>query len=673
MAKYFAFWLLLMSTVLTAQKTLTPELLWALGRVHLEDVSPNGNMAVYSVTRYDIAQNKSAKTLYLHHLNTGATVQLTSDQLKSGDAQFTPDNQRVGFLRNGTLFEVNIDGANEHMVSEYPMNGFKYAPNGQYLLFGMDVKLDPTPADRYPDLGQNSARISDGLFYRHWTDWHDYAYGHLFFAKYEKGQFTSEPKDVMEGERFDFPLRPMGGMEQVQFSPDGRFIAYTCRKLNGTAEAVSTNSDIYVYEVASGRTLNFSGDLPGYDMDPIFSPDGKYLAWTSMETPGYEADKTRLMVLNLGTQLRTDYTEGWKWECNNPQWSGDSKTIFFLSSTDFTYQAYAVGIADKEIRRITDGRHDLHSLKVAGKQLVATSTAMDAPAEVVVINPGTGVIRPITSVTTPVWSAIDKGKVYRRMVRTTDGKEMNVWVVTPPGFDPRKKYPALLYCQGGPQSAVSQSFSYRWNLQLMAANGYVVVAPCRRGMPGGPEGQDWNAAISRDWGGQAMQDLLSATDDIKKEPWIDGERLGAVGASFGGYSVYWLAGNHNKRFKAFISHCGMFNTESWWGTTEELWFAQHDLGTDYWSQPTDAAWTRFSPHLYVHQWDTPIMVIHNEKDFRVPFSEGMQAFQAAQMRGIPSRMLSFPDEGHWMMKPQNSILWQREFFRWLDQWLKEKK
>jgi dipeptidyl aminopeptidase/acylaminoacyl peptidase len=658
------------TTFLSAQTKLTPELLWKIGRVNLEDVSPNGLMAVYSVTRYDVAENKSAKTLYVVQVATGETRAITPENLKSGDAQFTSDSKRVGFLRGGTLYEVDIDGKNEKRISEYEMNGFKYAPDGRYIVYAQDVQLDKTPAEVYPDMAKTSARISESLNYRHWDSWHDYKYSHLFLAQYTPGQFASEPTDLMYGERFDAPLAPMGGMEQVQISPDGRLVAYTCRKLNGTDEAKSTNADIYIYEIASGKTLNLTPENRGYDQDPIFSPNSRYLAWTSMETAGYEADRPRLMLLDLASQLREELTADWKWECLGPQWATDSKSLYFTSSNDFTYQLYNITVNDKKIKRITEGRHDYGHIKIAGDDVVASKTAMDAPAEIFVINTKKGTARQLSFATKDNWDNITKGKVERRTIRTTDGKNMNVWVVLPPNFDANKKYPALLLCQGGPQSALSQSFSYRWNLQLMANNGYVVVAPCRRGMPGGPEGQAWNAAISNDWGGQAMKDLLSGIDDVKKEPWIDANRLGAVGASFGGYSVYWLAGNHEKRFKAFISHCGMFNNTSWWGTTEEMFFAQHDLGVDYWSRPNDAAWTTFSPHTYIKNWDTPILVIHNEKDFRVPFSEGMQAFQAAQMQGIPSKMLSFPDEGHWMLKPQNSIVWQREFFGWLDKWLK---
>ncbi len=662
---------MLAASTLSAQTLLTPELLWKIGRVTLEDVSPNGQMAVYGVTRYDMPENKSTKRLFVVNIATGTTTPITPENLRSGDAKFTPDNLRVGFLRGGKLFEVNLDGSNEHLCSEYEMSGFKYSPDGKSILYAQDVKLDLTPAETYPDLAKTSARISDGLFYRHWDSWHDYQYSHLFMAPYSNGKFDGEGIDLLKGERFNAPTLPFGGMEQVDMSTDGRFVAYTCRKLNGTAEARSTNSDIYVYEVATGKTINFTPENPGYDQDPIFSPDGRYLAWTSMAKGGYESDKTRLMVLDLMTSFREDYTKDWKWECNNPRWSADSKMIYFVSSQEYTYQLYGMTILSRGIQRMTQGQHDYSNPMVTKDHIVATKTAMDAPAEVFAVSlKDKTQPTQLSFATKDVWETVSKGKVERRSIKTTDGKQMNVWTVLPPNFDPNKKYPALLLCQGGPQSAVSQSFSYRWNLQLMAAKGYVVVAPCRRGMPGGPEGQDWNAAISGDWGGQAMKDLLSATDAYKKEPFVDGNRFGAVGASFGGYSVYWLAGNHEKRFKAFISHCGMFNTTSWWGTTEEMFFAQHDLGTDYWSNPTDAAWTKFSPHQYVNKWDTPILVIHNEKDFRVPFSEGMQAFQAAQMRGIPSKLLSFPDENHWMMKPQNSLVWQREFFGWLEQHLK---
>lgn len=655
--------------MLAQKQLLTPELLWQLGRVTLDCVAPDGASAVYGVQRFDVAKNSSTRALFLVDLQNGETRALTPPEGTASDAEFHPSGARIGFIRDGKLFEIPVDGGTAVQVTAFEINGFHYSPDGQYILFTQDVKMDTTPAEKYPDLPKTSGRVIDGLFYRHWKSWHDYKYSNVFYIRCQDGKTAGDPVNIMN-ERFDSPLRPMGGMEQIAWSPDSRSIVYVCRKLNGTAEARSTNSDLYRFDLATGITENLSPGLPGYDLDPVFSPDGQYLAWTSLEQPGNEADRTRLMLLDLRTRQRRELTEGWIYEANHPQWAADGKSLYFLSSNDYTYQIFQVNVSDRKIRRVTEGLHDYNTLKVAGNRLVTTRVSMTAPAEVFVVDATSGAAKAISSVSADVWNGVAPARVERRTVKTTDGKDMNVWLVLPPDFDAKKKYPALLYCQGGPQNALSQFFSYRWNLQLMASQGYVVVAPCRRGMPGGPYGQAWNAAISGDWGGQAMQDLLSAADAAAKEPFIDAGRMGAVGASFGGYSVYWLAGNHNKRFKAFISHCGMFNTTSWYGTTEELWFADKDLGGPYWEKPADPSWTRFSPHLYVQNWDTPMLVMHNELDFRVPVSEGFQAFQAAQLRGIPSRMVYFPDEGHWMSKPQNSLLWQREFFGWLNIYLK---
>ncbi|MCC6461228.1 MAG: S9 family peptidase [Saprospiraceae bacterium] len=659
-----------LSHVTIAQKQLlSPELLWKVGRVSLECVAPDGSAAVYAVQRYEVAKNAGTRTLYLVDLQTQETRPISDPDGNASGAEFHPNGQRIGFLRDGKLCEVQRNGSALVVVTDFEIEGFHYSPNGEYILFAQNVKFDQTPAEKYPDLPQTSGRVFDGLFYRHWKAWHDYRYSNIFYMRYQDGKTTGSPVNIINMP-FDSPMEPFGGMEQVAWSPDSRSIVYTCRKLNGTAAARSTNSDLYHYELSSGKTTLLTEGLLGYDIDPVFSPDGQYLAWTSLERPGVESDRTRLMVLNLSTKQRRELTEGWIYEANHPQWAADGKSMYFLSSNDFTYQIHQIQVSDRKIKRITEGQHDFTSFQVAGNRLVATRVSMTTPAELYLVDANSGSTRAISAATADGWSHIAQAKVERRTVKTVDNKDMNVWLVLPPDFDAKKKYPALLYCQGGPQSALSQGFSYRWNLQLMASKGYVVLAPCRRGMPGGPEGQAWNDAISGDWGGKAMQDLLAASDAMAKEPFIDAGRMGAVGASFGGYAVYWLAGNHNKRFKAFISHCGMFNTQSWYGTTEELWFAQNDLGAPYWEKPTDASWTRFSPHLYVQNWDTPILVMHNELDFRVPFGEGMQAFQAAQLKGIPSRLVCFPDEGHWMSKPQNSLLWQREFFAWLDTYLK---
>ena len=651
----------------TSAQTLTPELLWKIGRVGLEAVSPDGHLAVYGVQRYDVGANKGSRTLFTVNLATGETRRLTDFEKTSGDAEFHPGGQKIGFLMDGQLYEVGLNGLSSPVkISDLEINGFHYSPDGTKILFCKDVKLDKTPAELHPEFPKTSAKIADGLFYRHWKSWHDYAYSNVFMAGYADGKFTEEPKNI-QNERFDTPLTPDGGMEQITWSPDGRFILYTCRKLNGTEEALSTNSDLYAYEVSSGKTLNFTEDLRGYDRDPVFSPDGQYLVWTSLAKPGYEADRPRLMILNTRTQQRDDLTMGWTFEANNPTWAADSKSIYFLSSENFTQQIYQINISDKKIRRITNGTHDYTALKLGGNQLITTRTSMVQPAEVYAVNPQSGIATQRTFVTDEVWKNLVKPTVERRTVKTFDSKDMNVWYVLPPNFDPKKKYPTLVYCQGGPQSALSQFFSYRWNLALMASQGYVVVAPDRRGMPGSR--QAWNDAITGRWG-DAMKDYLSATDAAAKEPFVDASRMGAVGASFGGYAVYWLAGNHNKRFKAFISHCGLFNLESFYGTTEEVWFPNHDFEGAYWEKNTPKMYLNDSPHRYAQNWDTPILVIHNELDFRVPFGEGMQAFQAAQLQGIPSRFLSFPDEGHWMSKPQNSLLWQKEFFGWLEKWLK---
>ena len=652
----------------TAQsQRLTPELLWQLGRVGLDCTSPDGQWAVYGVQRYDMAKNKGFRVLYLVNVQSGDTKALTAADQSATDAEFHPGGQKIGFLRDGKMFEVNRDGTGEAQVYEPEISGFHYAPNGQFVLYAQEVRHDPTISERMPDLPKTSGRITDGLFYRHWKTWRDGKYSNLFYCAYKDGKMSGEPKKVMY-EAYDTPLAPLGGMEQIAWSPDCRFIVYTCRKQSGTDEAKSTNSNLYIYEVSSGKTLNATPGNPGYDQDPVFSPDGHYLAWTSLAQAGNEADRPRLMLLDTRTQQQREVTEGWDYEANNPVWSADSKTLYFLSSVDFTYQIYKVGAEDRQIRRVTKGGDcDYTALKVAGSDLVATRTSMIQPPEVFAINPQTGAERALSTVNAALWGQFPKAKVERRAVKTFDGKEMNVWMIFPPDFDKTKKYPSLLYCQGGPQSALSQGFSFRWNFSLMAANGYVVVAPCRRGMPG--SGTAWNDAITGHYG-DSMKDLLAAADAAKKEPFIDGNRMGAVGASYGGYSVYWLAGNHQKRFKTFIAHCGMFNLESFYGTTEEVWFPQHGFEGPYWQTPQPRMYATDNPKSYVQNWDTPILVIHNELDFRVPFSEGMQAFQAAQLKGIPSRFLSFPDEGHWMSKPQNSLLWQRTFFDWLDRFLK---
>jgi dipeptidyl aminopeptidase/acylaminoacyl peptidase len=388
-----------------------------------------------------------------------------------------------------------------------------------------------------------------------------------------------------------------------------------------------------------------------------------------MEHDGYESDKNRIFVYDLLKKERFDLTKTFDNNADHPTWSGDSQTIFALSGSNATEQIFAFDVVSKKSKQVTTGVWDFQSMKVLNKNtLVGGRVSMSNPAELYSVNVQNGACTALTNTNDELWGTVKKGEVRKRMVKTTDGKEMQVWVIYPPDFDPKKKYPALLYCQGGPQSMVSQFFSYRWNFQLMANNGYIVVAPCRRGMPG--FGTAWNEAISGDWGGQAQTDLLSAIDDVRKESYIDNKKIGCVGASYGGYSAYWLAGNHNKRFSCFISHCGLFNLESWYGTTEELWFANKDIGGAYWQSPQPKNYVSYNPQKFVGNWDSPMLVIHSEKDFRVPIGEGIQAFQAAQLRNIPSRFLYLPEEGHWVGAPQTSVLWQRVFYDWLGRYLK---
>lgn len=656
-----------LSTASTGQnQRLSPELLWQIGRVGLDCVSPDGKYAVYGVQQYHVTDNKSTRVLYLLDVQSGTSKALTSPEATASDAAFRPSTNKIGFLQDGKLWEINRDGGAPVQISEMEINGFMYAASGESVLYTRDVKHDETAAERNTDLPQTTGRVIDGLLFRHWKSWHDYQYSNLFYQIFDGNKLDGKEIAIMN-EAYDTPLQPMGGMEQITWGADTRWIVYTCRKLRGTAAAQSTNSDLYGYDTFTNQTVNFTADLPGYDMDPVISPDGKYLAWTSMEHAGYEADRTRLMMLDLQTKKRVELTKEWDFEANSPQWSADGRHIYFLSSINFTYQLYEIEVATRKIRPLTSGIYDYTSFKVAGKNLIATRTAMDQPAEVYAVSIEDAKERKLTSVTDVVWKKVAKPKVERHTVKTKDGKSMNVWMVFPPNFDPTQKYPSIMVCQGGPQSALSQSFSYRWNYSLMASQDYVVIAPCRRGMPG--SGQEWCDAIQGDWGGKPMQDLLSAADYAAKLPGVDPARMAAVGASFGGYSVYWLAGNHNKRFKAFIAHCGIFNMESFYTETEELWFVNHDFEGAFWNNPKPANY-KASPHLYVQNWDTPILVIHNELDLRIPVTQGIQAFQAAQLRGIPSKFLYFPDEGHWMSKPQNSILWQRTFFDFLKEHLK---
>lgn len=651
---------------------MTPEVLWSFGRVSGVEVSPDHSTILFGVSFYDIDENRGNREVFTMPVDGGKSVNITNTESGEFSAIWRPDSKKIGFLsaKSGDLqmWEMNPDGSGRKQIShiEGGINGFKYSPDQTKVAFIKDVKLDKSPTDIYPDLPKAEARIETDLMYRHWDQWHDYTYSHIFIADYD-GNSLSNPADIMEGERYDSPMKPFGGMEQINWSPNSKEIAYTCKKLVGKAYTLSTNSEIYIYNLDSKETKNISKGIMGYDIDPVYSPNGKMIAWESMERDGYESDQNRLFILNFETGERKDYTSNFDQDVHSLAWTADSKSIYFTSDYHAEFQIYKLDVASDEIKQITHGVHNYRSVQPIGDKLIGSKQSMTYPTEVYAINPENGEETQLSFINKNLHDQLTYGKVEERWVKTTDNKDMLVWVIYPPHFDPNKKYPALLYCQGGPHGSVSQFYSFRWNFQMMAANDYIIVAPNRRGLPS--FGKEWNDQISGDYGGQNMKDYLSAIDAVSKEPYVDENHLGAVGASYGGYSVYWLAGHHDGRFKAFIAHDGIFNFEEMYLETDEMFFVNWDIGGPYWDKSNKKVYDN-SPHKFVDKWDTPIMVIHGGKDYRIPYTQGMSAFNAAQLRGIPSKFLYFPYENHWVLKPQNGILWQREFFSWLDKWLK---
>ena len=651
-----------------SQQVLTPELLWKLRRVSGGSVSPDGNYLLFAQRVFDMTENKGNTDLFVVELKSGKINQITNTPFSEMEAQWGKNNA-IWFLsteKDGLqVWKMNADGSNKTQRSNFKnieLEGFKLSPNEGYIVTIEAVKFGETVQDKYADLPKANARIENDLMYRHWDHYDDHMKRHLFVHFININGYV-EPRgvDILDGEPFDGILPPFGGTEQFAISNDGNTIVYTSKKLNGKEFARSTNSELYEYTPATRQTKLLTSGYAGYDNNPAYSVNG-VLAWTSMARNGFEADKNDLMIRGLdGKDINltagTDHTIG------SYVWHPDGKKIYFISPAKGTEQIFEVEIATKKIRQISSGQFDHVSLSVFGDKIYTGRQSMIAPTDLYSIGIKKGEVKQLTNANEDLLKGITLPTVQEKWVTTTDGKQMLVWMVYPPNMVSSKKYPALLYCQGGPQSMVSQFFSYRWNLALMASQGYVVIAPNRRGLPG--FGQEWNDAISKDWGGQAMRDYLTATDEATKMPNIDKDRIGAVGASYGGYSVYMLAGIHENRFKTFISHCGLFNLESWYGTTEELFFADWDHGGPYWLDENKANYEKNSPHNFVKNWNTPILVIHGGVDYRVPESEGMQAFQAAQLMGLKSKYLHFPTEGHWVQSPQNGLLWQREFFEWL--------
>lgn len=652
--------------LMNAQEVMTPETLWQMRRISTQGVSPDYSSVIYTTSQTNLETEKSEHKNFL--LNTHTTQSVPFDLGKKSFIQW--DKNGIYASENGQIFLTKDLGKTWtlfYTIGQEAEN-IKISPDGQKIAFSKVVHLENIYGkDKYKDLPKTTAQVYTDLNHRHWDTWYEGKFNHIFITS--SNQSVKDAKDLLEGKPYDAPQKPFGGGEDFIWSPDSKQILYVTKEKFGKEYAVSTNTDIFAYDLATGITKNLTQGMMGYDVNPKFSPDGKYLSWQSMARDGYEADKNDIYIMNWATQSKSNLTQSWNESVTGDTfWANDSKNIYFTAAFRGTKQLFSTSLTSNSVKQITKGDFDVNTIFAQNKNtlFVTRNDAFHSP-EFYSVELKTGTMKQVTNINQDFYQKLSLGHSELKMVKTSDGKEMGVWFHYPPNFDPNKKYPTLLYCQGGPQSALTPYFSIRWNFSLMTANGYIVVAPNRRGMPGW--GTEWNEAISKDWGGQPIQDYLSATDYAKTLPYVDGEKFGAVGASYGGYSVLMLAGVHENRFKSFISHNGLFDMKSWYGTTEELWFANWDLGANPWSNPKADAFTKFSPSNYVHQWNTPLMIIQGNIDFRVPYEQGQGAFQAAKLKGLKSKFLYFPDENHWILKPQNGIVWQREFFDWLKETL----
>lgn len=684
---------------------MTPEALWAMGRIGSAQASPDGERIIYQVGYYSVKENKGHQVLYIMDADGRNNKMLTTSKKSETDAVWISNGSKIAFLCDGQIWEMNTDGTGRKQLTndKTGIDGFKFSPDGKHVILIKQIPYHESIKQNPDDLPKATGRLITDMNYRHWDEYVE-TIPHPFLADVTPDGIN-EGTDIMKGEPYESPVKPFGGAEQLAWSPDSKTIAYTSRKKTGIEYAISTDTDIYLFNIETRQTVNLCKPAdykepeinraksmknqtvnseenlknnPGYDVNPKFSPNGLYVAWQSMPRNGYESDRNRLCVYNLSNGLKTYVTESFDSNVDDYCWSSDSKKLYFLGVWHGCENMYQTNLKG-EVMQLTDGWYDYGSVQLLndGKKLLAERHSMSQASELYVVTPGkkekSAQVQQITFENKHLYDQMTFGKIQQRWTKTTDGKDMLYWIVLPSHFDSTKKYPTLLFCEGGPQSPVSQFWSYRWNMQIMAANGYVVIAPNRRGLPG--FGSKWNEEISGDWTGQCMNDYLSAIDDACENlPFVDKDRLGAVGASFGGFSVYYLAGHHDKRFKCFISHDGAFNLESMYTDTEEAWFSNWEYEDAFWNKDmSENAKKTYanSPHKFVDKWDTPILCIHGEKDYRINANQGMGAFNAARMKGIPAELLLFPDENHWVLKPQNGVLWQRTFFNWLDRWLKK--
>ena len=653
----------------------TPEVLKAMAKVGGAQVAPDESKILLSVKYESVELNKGNAELWTMDLNGENQTKITNTASSEGNAVWLANSKQIAFTYavdgKPQIFVMNADGSGRKQLSNVPngVEGFLLSPDEKKIAVISTVKAGQTTADLYPELSKASGRIVDDLMYKHWDEWVT-EIPHTFVADFDTDKGVGELKDVLEGEPFEAPMRPFGGSESLAWGADGKTLIYVCRKKTGLEYSLSTNSDLYEYNLETGNTRNLTEGMMGYDTCPRFSADGNTLAWLSMEHDGFESDKNRLFVMNIKSGEKRDLTADWDYSIDDFAWAKDDKGIYFLAAFQGTEPMFKFDVESCKVDTVATGMCDYASLApLADGSVIAARHSLLEPNDIYACAMGAEP-KKLTGFNDDILAQIAPVSVQKELVPTTDGKLMTTWVVLPPNFDANKKYPALLYCQGGPQSAVSQFWSERWNLRLMASQGYIVIAPNRRGLPG--FGTEWHAQISGDYPGQNMKDYFSAVDYMREKPFVDRDHIGAVGASYGGFSVYWLAGHHEGRFAALIAHAGIFNIEAQYLETEEMWFANWDMGGAPWDKANAVAQRTFanSPHLSVDKWTAPILVTVGERDYRILASQGMMAFNAAKLRGIPARMVVFPDENHWILQPQNGVLFHKEFFRWLDQWQK---